>query len=112
MVTAWLEADDTGVQAGRRGVATLGVPARGNCGAESNCLHRIAPRRSVPVSARSPIGRATKAYCGAGQCSSMNATPNNALQRTRVRPAGGRSPLSFETLDDRAYRGGEKRGRR
>ena len=23
---------------------------------------------------------------------------NNALQRTRVRPAGGRSPLSFETL--------------
>jgi hypothetical protein len=28
----------------------------------------------------------------------MNATPNNALQRTRVRPAGGRSPLSFETL--------------
>ncbi len=27
-------------------------------------------------------------------------TPNNALQRTRVRPAGGRSPLSFQTLDD------------
>jgi hypothetical protein len=26
--------------------------------------------------------------------------PNNALQRTRVRPAGGRSPLSFETLGD------------
>ena len=25
-------------------------------------------------------------------------TPNNALRRTRVRPAGGRSPLSFETL--------------
>jgi hypothetical protein len=24
--------------------------------------------------------------------------PNNALQRTRVRPAGGRSPLSFETF--------------
>ncbi len=24
--------------------------------------------------------------------------PNTALQRTRVRPAGGRSPLSFETL--------------
>ena len=30
----------------------------------------------------------------------MNATPNNALQRTRVRPEGGRSPLSFETLGD------------
>jgi len=26
--------------------------------------------------------------------------PNNALQRTRVRPAGGRSPLSFETFGD------------
>jgi len=25
-------------------------------------------------------------------------SPNTALQRTRVRPAGGRSPLSFETL--------------
>ena len=24
--------------------------------------------------------------------------PNTTLQRTRVRPAGGRSPLSFETL--------------
>src|SRR6266542_4646566 len=33
---AWGSA--TGVQAGRRGVATLGVPARGNCGGESNCL--------------------------------------------------------------------------
>ena len=30
----------------------------------------------------------------------MNVTPNNALQRTRVRPAGGRSPLSFNTLGD------------
>jgi len=30
--------------------------------------------------------------------SSINATPNTALQRTRVRPAGGRSPLSFQTL--------------
>jgi hypothetical protein len=28
----------------------------------------------------------------------MNGTPNTALQRTRVRPAGGRSPLSFETF--------------
>ncbi len=28
----------------------------------------------------------------------MNLAPNTALQRTRVRPAGGRSPLSFETL--------------
>jgi hypothetical protein len=27
--------------------------------------------------------------------------PNNALQRTRVRPAGGRSPLSFEMFGDR-----------
>ena len=26
------------------------------------------------------------------------ATPNNALQPTRGRPTGGRSPLSFETL--------------
>ncbi len=25
-------------------------------------------------------------------------SPNKALQRTRVRPAGGRSPLSFETF--------------
>ena len=31
----------------------------------------------------------------------MNATPNNALQRTRARPAGGRSPLSFETFGGR-----------
>jgi hypothetical protein len=30
----------------------------------------------------------------------MNCAPNNALQRTRVRPAGGRSPLSFETFGD------------
>ena len=30
---------------------------------------------------------------------SANRPPNKALQRTRVRPAGGRSPLSFETLD-------------
>jgi hypothetical protein len=27
-------------------------------------------------------------------------TANNALQRTRVRPAGGRSPQSSDTLDD------------
>jgi hypothetical protein len=31
----------------------------------------------------------------------MNLTPNTALQRTRVRPAGGRSPLSFETFGAR-----------
>jgi hypothetical protein len=30
----------------------------------------------------------------------MNGTPNTALQRTRVRPAGGRSPLSFEPFGD------------
>jgi hypothetical protein len=47
----------------------------------------------VPVSAGQSSSRA---YRGAGQTISMNATPNNTLQRTRVRPAGGRSPLSFE----------------
>jgi hypothetical protein len=28
-------------------------------------------------------------------------SPNTALQRTRVRPAGGRSPLSFKTFGGR-----------
>ncbi len=79
-------------------MASSAVLARGKCRGESNAFPRIKPRRLVPVSARSPIGRATKAYRGAGQFSSMNATPNNALQRTRVRPAGARSPLSFEPL--------------
>jgi hypothetical protein len=52
----------------------------------------------VPVSA----GPArTRAYRGTGQSLFMNATPNNALHRTRARPAGGRSPLSFKTFGAR-----------
>jgi hypothetical protein len=31
-----------------------------------------------------------------------NLPPNNALQRTRAHPAGGRSPLSFETFGNNA----------
>jgi hypothetical protein len=34
----------------------------------------------------------------------MKQPPNNALQRTRVRPAGGRSPLSLGPFGNRRSR--------
>jgi hypothetical protein len=42
----------------------------------------------------------------------MNFAPSTALQRTRVRPAGGRSPLSFETLGDQNVQKGDHDSKR
>jgi Carboxypeptidase regulatory-like domain len=49
-------------------------------------------------------GRANSSLRSGGslvRCNSVS--PNNALQRTRVRPGGGRSPLRFKTFGDLIY---------
>ena len=80
-------------------MAGLGVSARGNSRGESKYLSRIRPRRSAPAAASLLPAESAKAYRGEAASYSMNATPNNALQRTP--PASPLAPLSFQTFGAR-----------